>query len=196
MAPCLWLRSILPANRRNLFLFVAVLLLAGTQSRAGYEFSISASDADPGVHTGAPSGGYRHLYLWLVCTDEGLAAFEAGVASTLEIAGFTPLNGVLNAGSGDDILLAVPGCPTGSLVLGRWTVWDDGGTFCLGESSTGVIGGVDCDPVDPELHDDVVLTGFSSSGSNPCAVGSDGCVGDGFSQEESGGGSIGSEWEP
>lgn len=168
-------------------------LLSVPPSFAGYEFSISASDTDPEVNTSTPTGGVRSLYLWMVCTDDGLAAFEAGVTGTLSVLGFNPLNDVLNIGTSTNLRLAVPGCPTGSFLLGSWSVWDSGGTLCLGTSANGVIGGVDCDPLSPSLAEDPEVTGFASSGS-PCTEGSNGCAS--YRLEESGGGSIGSEWEP
>lgn len=101
----------------------------------------------------------------------------------------------MNAGNATDLLLGVPGCPD-SLVLGSFAVWDSGGTLCLAPSGNGWIAAVDCDPVDPEEHADPAVVGFATDGSIPCAVGSNGCVGDGYLLDESGGGSIGSEWEP
>ncbi len=176
-------------------LALAVLVAGSLPARAGYEFSLSASDTDPNIHTASPSGGLRSVYLWLACSDDGIAAFETGVSGTLPVFGFTPLNGVMNAGNATDLLLAVPGCPD-SLVLGSFAVWDSGGTLCLAPSGNGWIAAVDCDPVDPEEHADPAVVGFATDGSIPCAVGSNGCVGDGYLLDESGGGSIGSEWEP
>jgi hypothetical protein len=88
------------------------------------------------------------------------------------------MNGVLNAGSGNWLLLAIPGCPIGTnaVLLGRWSVFDTGGQVCLVPSSaSGTLGAVDCDVPVPHLWDLPMVEGFSSSGPEPCRTGEVGC---------------------
>jgi hypothetical protein len=116
----------------------------------------------------------------MTCAPEGWTALEAQAAGTLEPLGFVPLNGVLNAGSADHLLLAVGNCPSGQdldLLLGYWVVQDTGGELCLEAPDGGVFGVVDCVLPQPNLTLDPVLTGFSSAGTPPCEVGQNGCVG-------------------
>ncbi|MGH2571296.1 MAG: hypothetical protein ACRDGR_08730, partial [bacterium] len=143
-----------------------------------YTLGISASATDPDVHSSPPTGGQRNLYLWMICAPFGWSALEAQTVGTLDPLGFVNLNGVLNAGTADHLLLAVGGCPTGSelnLVLGYWIVQDDGGELCLEAPDTGVFGVVDCEVPLPNLTLDPKLTGFSSAGTDPCEVGEHGC---------------------
>lgn len=117
----------------------------------------------------------RSVYLWTTCSS-GISALEAGLETELIVGGFTPMNGVLNIGSGTDVMLGIPGCPTGELVLGYWTVWDAPGTLCLGPSTShGLYGAVQCEQI-PTVIEDPVCVGFASDGSTPCAVGSAGCT--------------------
>lgn len=143
----------------------------------GYEFSISSSDTDPSVHAEPASGGYRSLYLWLLCGRGGLAALESGVSSTMPVLSFMPAEGVYDAESGPDLLLAVGGCPgeSGPRLLGSWVVEDTGGEICLGPSAiNGTIGAVDCGTL-PAFWTDPRVYGFSSSGAPPCVIGSHTC---------------------
>jgi hypothetical protein len=145
-----------------------------------YEFTISASDSDPYENEDAPTYGVRPLYFWLTCSRGGVAALEASVVGSLPVAGFTGANGVLNAGTAQHLLLAVPGCPKGediNFLLGWWIVWDDGGDLCLdrnlsGENSRGY-GVVDCAITTYTPQPGV--TGFSSSGAPPCYQGNHDC---------------------
>ncbi|MFN8177076.1 MAG: hypothetical protein U0167_04080 [bacterium] len=59
------------------------------------------------------------------------------------------------------------------LVLGKWTVHDQGGSLCLGPEENGGFTARDCDAV-PRTAYDPVVTGFSSNGV-PCNVGQQGC---------------------
>ena len=115
----------------------------------GYDFTISTSEVDPHQTTSAPANNWRPLYLWATCLGRGLAAFEAEVSSELNVAPFQPMNGVLNAGSGNHLLLAIPNCPVGmeaNVLLGSWYVNDTGGSVCLiASSETGNLAAVDCD---------------------------------------------------
>jgi hypothetical protein len=147
----------------------------------GYDFTISASETDPNINTSTPTGSVRFIYLWVTCAQRGLSAFEAGVTGSLVPFGFSPVSGVLNIGQAGDLLLAVGGCPIGddpNLVLGYWTVWDSGGTLCLGPSAANdIFGAVDCDPAGPVLWESPKVVGYSSSGAAPCEVGTNGCSG-------------------
>jgi hypothetical protein len=192
-----------PGDGRAFLLVISLLLIDSLAfaplADAGYEFSISASSSDPHVNTSSPAGGIRNLYLWLVCTDEGLSAFEGDVTGSLTVYGFNPLNGVLNAGGATNLLMAVPGCPVGAdvdFLLGYWVVMDTGGTICLGPSAANdIFGAVDCGDPGPTLIEDPEVTGFASDGSSPCSVGENGCVGEGFLLGGSGWGSIRTEYE-
>ncbi len=174
----------------------ALFGLLPASSFAGYHFTISASSTDSSVNTAAPAGGTRTLYLWLACTDEGLSAFEGDFSGTLTVLGFTPMNGVVNVGGATNLLLGVPDCPDGvpsDFLLGSLLVNDTGGTVCLSPSAENdLIAAVDCASPLPALHEDPRVTGFSSSGGAPCSVGSNDCIGGGYMQGGSGGGSIGS----
>lgn len=152
---------------------------ASAAAHAGYEFSLSASSNDPQQNAAPPAAGYHSIYLWATCIDDGLAAFEAELETSVAPLGFVPLNGVLNAGTSVSLLLAIPDCPFGIEVnhaLGYWTVLDAGGgvSLCLGPSANGPPAAIDC-ATTPTATIDVVVRGFSSSG-QPCAVGSAGCT--------------------
>lgn len=143
----------------------------------GYDFTISASATDPQETEASSTGGIRQLYLWMVCANPGLAALECQATGTLSIMGFEPLNGVMNVGDAQHLLLAVPNCPSGSgidLLLGKWTVNDQGGTLCLGAPASGDFTAVDCDPIAPGTAFNPAVKGFSSSGL-PCIEGEQGC---------------------
>ncbi len=144
----------------------------------GYELSVSASDTDPFVHVAVPTNGPRPLYLWLTCARGGLAAFEGQLTGSLPRLGFLPAPGVLNAGSGDHLLLAVADCPTGTatrLLLGTIWVQDAGGDICVGPTASGPALAVDCGAVVPSIAPDPGITGFASSGA-ACRAGSRGCA--------------------
>lgn len=155
-----------------------------------YEFSISASDVDPRVNRAAPAGGVRSLYLWLICSRGGLAAFEADVTGTLPVYAFEPLSGCLSVGTPTHLLLAVPGCPSGDAVafcMGRWLVDDTGagGTLCIGggQGGSGVtLGAVDCGTLDPFCARFPGVTGFSSGSAAPCRRTGQNCSGAGSNE--------------
>jgi len=114
----------------------------------------------------------------LTCARGGLSAFEAHVTGTLPLLGFSPADGVLNAGSGDHLLLAVGNCPSGAAIaklLGTLNVWDQGGTLCLGALAPDPFGAVDCRLL-PSFAPDPGVTGFASDGT-PCRTGTHGCGG-------------------
>ena len=83
----------------------------------GFGWSISASETDPAVNGGPLGGAVGYLYLWLDCAyNEGMAAAAFVLEGDLPLLSFTPRNGFLNAGTGNELLLAVGGCPTGPVV--------------------------------------------------------------------------------
>ena len=147
---------------------------------AGYDFTISTSDVDPHQNVATPLGNWRQVYLWATCLDRGLAAFEAEVSSELTVTSFFPLNGILNVGVDKHLLLAIPGCPTGTeadYLLGYWYVNDTGGSVCLIPSTeTGNLAAVDCDTPNSHLWANPVVTGFTSSSPEPCVTGTNGCL--------------------
>jgi hypothetical protein len=146
----------------------------GTSPTILFDFTISASDVDPFANAAAPTGGSRPLYLWATCALGGLAAFETGVTGSLVPGAFQPLGGVLDLGSNGDLLIAVPGCPTGpaaNRLLGYWMVDDTGGTLCLGPSVTNNrIVAVECGRGAVGSRAPGVR-GFSSSAAAPCETG-------------------------
>jgi hypothetical protein len=145
----------------------------------GYEFRISSSETDPMENSAMPTGTWRPLYLWAVCGERGISAVEAETSTSFEGTGFQVMNGVLNAGSGNHLLLAVPGCPIGSeinFLLGYWYVLDEGGTMCLVPASeSGEIAVVDCEVPVPFLWSDPYVIGFTSAGGEPCVSGLNYC---------------------
>ena len=80
-----------------------------------YGWSISHSSTDPNWNTGALESPIDHLYLWLDCSVlDGMTAAEFAIETTgdnLFHVATTPMGGVLNAGTFDQPLFAVGGCP-------------------------------------------------------------------------------------
>jgi hypothetical protein len=151
--------------------------VAQAQIGPGWTLSLSGSATDPHQNGVSAAGGLRNVYLWLTCST-GASAFEANTGGSVVVAGFNGLNGVLNAGTPTELLLAIPGCPTGGApqLLGWWTVWDTGGTLCLEPSeSAGTLVMVTCG-ANAEPHSTVEVFGFSSDTSSPCHVGQQYCV--------------------
>lgn len=166
-----------PANPAVLTLFGPTTQRAHFRSIA-YEFSVSASDTDPFVNSSAPSGGVRALSLWATCAIGGLTAFEGEVVGSLPMLGFIPAPGVLNAGNGNHLLLAVGGCPTGastSVLLGTLYVTDEGGDLCIAATPTSPVAAVDCVLPVPGAAEDPGVTGFASLGT-PCRHGTRTCT--------------------
>jgi hypothetical protein len=115
-----------------------------------YGWTISASQSDAHAHTGGVlPGGLAHLYLWYLCSDNGgMSAADFGIAAVggMAYAGFAPLNGFLNAGNQNNLLLAVGGCPTGNMVAGDLTIiwFGSAAGVCIVPSNTGLRVTVDC----------------------------------------------------
>ncbi|MEZ5066617.1 MAG: hypothetical protein R3B81_17945 [bacterium] len=94
-----------------------------------YGWSISSSSTDPFLHSGPLVPGLSNLYLWFECTInsgfDGWAAAEFRLESdnsNLLILSFVPMNGVLNAGTGTEVLMAVGGCPQAPFLAGSLLV--------------------------------------------------------------------------
>ena len=154
------------------FFCLCLMHVSPARSADTYGFTLSADSTDAWVQTAAQTSGLREIYLWLVCTTDGISAFEAGVSGSGFPLAFVPHNGTINAGSANELLLAIPGCPLGdpNLLVGHWLVIDSGIDLCLEPSSqNGLMAGVDCAVV-PELSDLVTVFGFSSSGTPPCII--------------------------
>lgn len=154
------------------------IMQLATFAPIAFDFTISASSTDPFVTRDRAAMDTRPLWLWITCSNAGISAFEAGVTGTLYPTVFVPENGVLNAGSATYLLLAIPGCPTGTDVpmrLGHWLVGDGGGRICLDKApSTNRITGVNC-AATPGLVILPRVVGFRSDGGSPCAMGTDRC---------------------
>jgi hypothetical protein len=148
----------------------------------GWELSISASSTDPDVTQSRATGELRSLYLWLECSNGGVAAIQAMVTGTLDPMLFTPAAGVLNAGDEEELHLAVGGCPLGqevNFLLGWWLLDDIGGSLCLGPlPGNEWILIADCELPQPNLVVDPGVTGFSSMEDPPCRVGMNYCADD------------------
>ena len=168
----------LRVQRAFLPLLGLALAWAQVASGSGVQMSISASDTSSSANTAPPAGGIRYLFLWLVCEDPGISALEMTVAGSLPNLGFTTLNGAINIGDASHLLLALPGCQSGldSLVVGKWTVWDTGGTFCPLDGSEATYVAVECPVFGADPIPNPRSTGFDSNGAAACRVGDNGCV--------------------
>jgi hypothetical protein len=116
----------------------------------GFGWTLSDSDVDPRSNTGDPGiAQLVQLYLWFYCADPvagGVQSAEFSIHTTsgTHIA-FAAMNGFLNAGSFDDLLLATS-CQTPPIIAGSLLFIDEGGGIdaCIGPSPTGWRRGVDC----------------------------------------------------
>jgi hypothetical protein len=148
-----------------------------------YGWSLSGSMTDPGVNTGPAAGGLVPVYLWLTCTGSfgGWAAMEADleIPAGWSNFGFTPMNGVLNAGNPTNLLLAVGGCPVEPFLAGSWNLFDpaaSGGGVCLvASAANGYNVTVDCDPLNATIHENA-LTGYFAGTGTPCEINGGDCT--------------------
>lgn len=158
--------------KRCYLAFAAVLLLATSASaQFRYGWTISKSNTDPFVNTGAPTGGVDNLYLWLQCTTtDGISAADFVITTTggFTLLAFNPQAPFLNAGSGSNLLLAAGGCPTGPILAGSFlTLHSTAGTMCFTQGSTYPTPvAVDC-ASSPEAHE-CDFIGYDDGG-NPCS---------------------------
>ncbi|MFN8176383.1 MAG: hypothetical protein U0167_00490 [bacterium] len=152
--------------KRILILVLALLVPAAPALANYYGWMISASQTQFDSHTGGiPSGGLAHLYLWYACNvPDGMSAADLGLQATgVVFAGFSPLNGFLNAGSGTNLLLAVGGCPNGPIAAGDITVFYFGGpaSLCIVNSINNIRVTVDCTSPTPSAWD-IRATGWDA----------------------------------
>ncbi|MEZ5066953.1 MAG: hypothetical protein R3B81_19735 [bacterium] len=159
--------------KRILTIAFALTLVASSAFALDYGWSISGSSTDATVNTGDLAAGLpSNVYLWLNCTTvDGISAMEARVdVQGLLFLSFTPMNGALNAGAGQELLLAVGGCPTDPFLIGSIGVLNlgTGGSLCLVPSTAnGFNVSVDCDPIAPTTHENAVA-GFATTGLTFC----------------------------
>lgn len=152
-------------------LALALALIFATAALAGNEYgwTISNSNSDPFSNTGAPTGGVATYYLWFQCsTVEGMAACEFAITSTgISHLATTAVNGYLNAGSTNQLLLAVGGCPPGPVIACNLLVLDAaGGEMCITDSQqNGLRVTVDCQAQPTAFPLNHI--GFSSTGGRP-----------------------------
>ncbi|MCA9729214.1 MAG: hypothetical protein KC729_16120 [Candidatus Eisenbacteria bacterium] len=166
--------------KRILTIAFALTLVASSAFALDYGWSISGSSTDARVNTGDIAPGLPgSVYLWLTCTTvDGVSAMEARVdVQGLLFLSFTPMNGALNAGAGQELLLAVGGCPREDFLIGSISVLNlgTGGSLCLVPSTAnGFNVTVDCDAVNPVTHENAVA-GFATTGLTFCDT-SDQCT--------------------
>ncbi|MFN8176384.1 MAG: hypothetical protein U0167_00495 [bacterium] len=152
--------------KRIVILVLALLLIAIPAFANRYSWTISASPTMPYVHTGGLAApGLGHLYLWYFCSQGGgMSAADFGLAATgVVFAGFSTLNGFLNAGSGTNLLLAVGGCPSGMVVAGDIAVlyFGGAGSLCIVNSINDIRVTVDCTSPTPSAWD-IHATGWNA----------------------------------
>ena len=91
-----------------------------------YGWSISSSSTDSRVNSGLLSEPEDDLFLWLNCTAiDGFSAasFDLEVTAVdLRLLSVTPMNGVLNFGTGPELRLAVGGCPQDVFLAAKLTL--------------------------------------------------------------------------
>ncbi|GJM43709.1 MAG: hypothetical protein DHS20C21_05510 [Gemmatimonadota bacterium] len=154
------------------------LVVASGAMAEDYGWRLSFSNTDPADSTATvPATTPHSVYLWLNCTNlDGMSAaeFTAQFPAGFFGHGFTPMNGVLNAGNATNLLLAVGGCPMRPFLAGEFGPYLDftgaGGSWCLVPSPTGNNVTVDCDPVSPIAHDNAI-TGCATNGNAICRTG-------------------------
>ena len=160
--------------KRILTIALALLVIAMPAfAQQQYGWTISSSQTDPHANTGGLTAGVLgHLYLWYFCNSPmGMSAADMGLAATgVVFAGFSPINGFLNAGSGTNLLLAVGGCPDGPIAAGDITVFYFGGagSMCLVNSVNNIRVTVDCQSPLPVAWD-VKAVGWDALAAPACA---------------------------
>lgn len=125
-------------------LVCAASAMAGGGGTGAYEWKVSFSNTSPDSQVAAAPGSPTPmtLYLWYqgcngATAEPGMSAAELGAFFTSwSVFGFTPLNGYLNAGDANNLLLAVGSCPVGPVVAGSWTAFGTSGKIRLGKSTS------------------------------------------------------------
>jgi len=145
--------------------------------RIATEVALSLSETDPDVHTGAPLG-FGDVWLWFVCaTRGGFTGLDANVTGDMQVFGFMPAPGILNASPEPDrVDLASTNCESGPRLLGRFIVQDPGGELVLAPSSaTGLLRCFDCTlgggATDYVWPADMKATGVNTGGGPPSSSG-------------------------
>lgn len=151
----------------RLLVLVSLLLLVSASGVLAQEYgwTLSFSSSEPLVSIGPAFPGLGTVYLWLFCNyGDGAAAYGANVTATngAFIAGFTPVTGVLNAGTATALLLAIGGCPDGPVLVGSFTVVGTATEMCMDTAIT-----VDCDLIAPGEYPSYVR-GLSAGGGGVC----------------------------
>jgi hypothetical protein len=87
-----------------------------------YGWSVSASPTGPYRNTGTLGAGADTLFVFLTCNlQDGAAAAGFHITTddpALVVTGFAPADGVLNAGTATEPLLALGGCREGPTLIG------------------------------------------------------------------------------
>jgi hypothetical protein len=98
--------------------------LVDLPSTSTFAWTVSSSPTNALDNTGPIGPGVIDLYLWMFCEfgTNGMSAAEFALGGDLNVLSFTPVNGVLNAGTDVELRLAVGGCPQGPFVAGIITV--------------------------------------------------------------------------
>lgn len=149
-----------------------------------YLWQLSYSADDPWAYEQPAASGPVEVYLWYTQQEWswGVTAAEMTVQfpAELQLLGFSPMNGFLNIGTADHLLLAVGSCPWGPVVAGKLSFFDAtgaGGQVCLGDpgggdgppvtvdcttpvpwSQTGSVQGCSTDPAEPACRRDFPCT--------------------------------------
>ncbi len=90
---------------------------------------LSRSDEAPHFVTGPLPDGPGALYLWLICSEAGVAEAEFSLAGVgMAVTGYTPLNGTSAEAALPDLRVAAADCPTGPRLFGRIDVVVGGAT--------------------------------------------------------------------
>jgi hypothetical protein len=147
-----------------------------------FTFSISGSDVDPYLWEGPPAVGDYELYLWLVCSNVGLAHLQADFAVSGDAlvpgAFFSPADSVVSIVWDEygELNLAVRGCPEIPTLLGRvHLVGSGGGVRIVMERPSMEMGAVGC--AEPTRVDGFSCNGYASYGGPPPQTGaSDACA--------------------
>lgn len=94
-----------------------------TSLGAPYLWTISASDTDPYVNTGALPDPAT-LYLWVLCQPfpQGVEYAEFDLTGDLTVLNLVGRNGFTNTGTSTELRLSAPGCPSSVAVAAEITV--------------------------------------------------------------------------